>query len=227
MRFLFGLFFALICSNSCFATTYNVNLFGPLPAGVTSGPSGSANTNACSATTCAGGGPTPALSFQAQPGDIINFGSLALSSFIFGDGRSQQTSQYIDANGQIRFVTGTPVAIYPGSLGVAYAYTSQIFLNHNFMSGCNSAVPNCLPSLQALMTTTQISLEFTLPTGFIELGWTRPYTYTPPPFVGEVLAAPVPQPSTWAMLLIGFASIGFAAYHRRTSWRQAIQSVGA
>ncbi|MEH2627053.1 hypothetical protein V1292_005108 [Bradyrhizobium sp. AZCC 1719] len=28
------------------------------------------------------------------------------------------------------------------------------------------------------------------------------------------IAAPVPEPSTWAMLLIGFASLGFAAYRR-------------
>jgi hypothetical protein len=26
----------------------------------------------------------------------------------------------------------------------------------------------------------------------------------------------VPKPSTWAMLLIGFAGIGFAAYRRRS-----------
>jgi hypothetical protein len=30
-----------------------------------------------------------------------------------------------------------------------------------------------------------------------------------------LIADPVPEPSTWAMLLIGFAGIGFVAYHRR------------
>jgi hypothetical protein len=32
---------------------------------------------------------------------------------------------------------------------------------------------------------------------------------------GFTIAAPVPEPSTWAMLLIGFAGIGFAAYRKQ------------
>ena len=32
-------------------------------------------------------------------------------------------------------------------------------------------------------------------------------------FVQEVTG--VPEPSTWAMLILGFAGIGFMAYHRR------------
>jgi hypothetical protein len=59
-------------------------------------------------------------------------------------------------------------------------------------------------------------LTFTLPDGFIELGWTSPSVYTPPEFIGAVTTA-VPEPSTWAMLLIGFAGIGFATYRRRHS----------
>jgi hypothetical protein len=42
---------------------------------------------------------------------------------------------------------------------------------------------------------------------------------------GLSIAAPVPEPSTWAMLLIGFAGIGFATYRRsrkspRQSWAE-------
>jgi hypothetical protein len=33
--------------------------------------------------------------------------------------------------------------------------------------------------------------------------------------VGGTFVAPVPEPSTWAMLLLGFAGIGFMAYRRR------------
>jgi hypothetical protein len=36
------------------------------------------------------------------------------------------------------------------------------------------------------------------------------FTFSPPA---------VPEPSTWAMLLIGFAAIGFAGY--RKSWRES------
>jgi hypothetical protein len=34
-------------------------------------------------------------------------------------------------------------------------------------------------------------------------------------FASSVAVAAVPEPSTWAMLLIGFAGIGFAAYRRK------------
>jgi hypothetical protein len=37
--------------------------------------------------------------------------------------------------------------------------------------------------------------------------------------------AAFPEPSTWAMLLIGFAAIGFAGYRRRS--QPAVVAVGA
>jgi hypothetical protein len=203
--------FSLAVSVPSKATTYNVDIFGPLPDGVIAGPTGLASTNACSATTCAGGFNT-ALSFQVQPGDTINFGTLSLGSFIFGDGRQLQPTQYIDQNGQLQSAGGVLTAAYLGSLGVAFFYTGFIQLNYNFVSLCNTGNPACLGTLQNVLATyppQQRDLNFTLPDGFIELGWTRPYVYTPPDFVG---IASVPESSTWAMLLIGFAGIGFVAY---------------
>jgi hypothetical protein len=60
--------------------------------------------------------------------------------------------------------------------------------------------------------------------GFYYSGWLDSLTaldvngnYT---FTGEIggfrIGSPVPEPSTWAMLLIGFAGIGFAAYRRKS-----------
>jgi hypothetical protein len=50
-------------------------------------------------------------------------------------------------------------------------------------------------------------LVFTLPANAdsVQFGWFGDYNYFPPA---------VPEPSTWAMLLIGFAAIGFARYRR-------------
>jgi hypothetical protein len=41
------------------------------------------------------------------------------------------------------------------------------------------------------------------------------------PSGGWTQISPVPEPSTWAMLLIGFAGIGFAAYRRRHQFAEA------
>jgi hypothetical protein len=208
---------ASICQSAhAGATVYNVDIFGPLPNGVSQGPSGSASTNACSATTCAGGF-NAAVSFYAQPGDVINFGSLTLGSFIFGDGRQQHVTQYVDENGQLQFAFGTPTALYSGSLGVSNIYVPFIQLNYSPNASCNSGVPSCLPSLYAGISTYTVELQFTLTSsGFIELGWTSPYTYIPPTSIGAVVAEPVPEPSTWAMLLIGFAGVGLITYRRRS-----------
>jgi PEP-CTERM motif len=40
------------------------------------------------------------------------------------------------------------------------------------------------------------------------------YTYTP--------TAPVPEPSTWAMMLVGFAGLGFAGYRKAREPRAAL-----
>ena len=37
------------------------------------------------------------------------------------------------------------------------------------------------------------------------------FTFT---FVGEAVPGPVPEPSTWAMILLGFAGLGYAGYRR-------------
>jgi hypothetical protein len=61
------------------------------------------------------------------------------------------------------------------------------------------------------------NLQYVVPEGAtsISIGWFGPNTYTPP-----AIAAGVPEPSTWAMLLIGFAGIGFAG-HRRSKLLRA------
>jgi PEP-CTERM motif len=35
------------------------------------------------------------------------------------------------------------------------------------------------------------------------------------------LVAPIPEASTWAMMLMGFAGVGFMAYRRRNAFRLA------
>jgi hypothetical protein len=57
-----------------------------------------------------------------------------------------------------------------------------------------------------------VSLVFVLEdTGRIQLSFNGPGIYAAP------VVAAVPEPSTWAMLLIGFAGIGFMTYRRRSN----------
>lgn len=155
------------------------------------------------------------IRFYAQPGDTINFGSLVLSSFIFGDGRQLQSTQYIDENGQLQWTYGTPTAVYSGSLAVSEIYRPFLQLNYSWDGICNSGVPSCFPFPQSRMTSRTVDLVFTLTTGFIKLGWTSPATYIAPTSIGPVLAEAVPEPSTWAMMFLGFAGIGYMTYRRR------------
>jgi hypothetical protein len=58
--------------------------------------------------------------------------------------------------------------------------------------------------------------------------WADPYIFIDPTFaggdqfsllisdgVGNTALSAVPEPSTWAMMILGFAGIGFMAYRRR------------
>lgn len=219
MRFLL---LAVLClfSSTAHATTYNINIFGGfIPGGVTFGPTGIANSNACSATTCAGG-PNTAYSFSAQPGDILDFGTLTLSSFIFSDGRQTQNVQYIGADGLVHSGTGAPTEAFSPSLVTSDHYTSFLQLTPGFLGLCNTADPACLPRLESLIGQQQFDLTFTLSdSGFIELGWTRPFTYTPPTYLGAI-----PETSTWIMMLLGFTMLGVLMVKRDK--RQPLRRIG-
>ena len=198
----------LLFGTSSKATTYNVDIFGPLPAGVSSGPTGIATTNFCSAVICAGG-PSPAYAFVAQPGDTINFGTLTLSPFIFGDGRNRQPVQYVDQNGQLQSGFGVQEFFFVGSLGVSFTPENGLLLASAAVGPiCNTGDPSCGPELSTILSSSSNStydLSFTLPTGSIELGWTQPFVYAPP----------VPELSTWSMMILGFLGLGFLTYRRK------------
>ncbi len=52
---------------------------------------------------------------------------------------------------------------------------------------------------------------------FVDPFFTAPegFTITTSPNIGN-MAPSVPKPSTWAMMVLGFAGVGFMAYRRRT-----------
>jgi PEP-CTERM motif-containing protein len=67
-------------------------------------------------------------------------------------------------------------------------------------------------SLGATLGSSQtFGLQFLVPDGAtgIQIGWDGPGRYMPPN------VAAVPEPSTWAMMILGFVGVGFMAYRRR------------
>lgn len=180
------------------ATTYDINLMGPLPAGVSYGPdAGFSHSNACSATSCAGGIHNPVYTFEAQPGDTLDFGTLRLATSSFSDQRQQAPGG------------GYYIATYGTELLVSFSFQTNPTLFPAALGVCISTNPGCFFSSPSYGS--PIDLTYTLgDSGYIQLTWTDPSIYTPPAFTGAV-----PEPSTWATMLLGFAGVGFMAYRRK------------
>jgi hypothetical protein len=88
---------------------------------------------------------------------------------------------------------------YTGAVSVGY---DETFLTIRHNTGSFSNQIQSASSLYRLL--------YSIPEGAtsIQIGWDGPGVYT-------ATVPAVPEPSTWAMLLIGFAGIGFVTYRRR------------
>jgi hypothetical protein len=106
-----------------------------------------------------------------------------------------------------------------GSFSAGFAPDGGPNQRLNFVEGgvTESFNSSVLPSLASPgfgfgypLNPTYADLTFTIPAGAdsIQLAWHGPSTYYP---VGSI-----PEPSTWAMLLIGFAGISFMTYRRKS-----------
>jgi hypothetical protein len=128
--------------------------------------------------------------YQVNSGDVVDLGSVELGPAFTGQGRSQfpVNTSYQGA----LYLSWGPLGFFP---------TTGPIYSSCFSDGCIPDTP--LTVIEELL--------FVVPAGATELqlGFTGPYFYQPPDF-----AAAVPEPSTWAMLLIGFAGIGLVAYRR-------------
>jgi hypothetical protein len=62
----------------------------------------------------------------------------------------------------------------------------------------------------------------TIPLPDVEVNSALGFDYVPEDALSSPIGAPVPEPSTWAMMLLGFAGLGYAAYRRSHSARPAV-----
>jgi hypothetical protein len=74
-------------------------------------------------------------------------------------------------------------------------------------SFCDQSNVSCKATAQNASIT--FDLIYTIPANDSDIQSTRlgPYAYV----------APVPEPSTWAMMVVGFAGLGYMAYRRKNS----------
>jgi PEP-CTERM motif-containing protein len=137
---------------------------------------------------------TTSAIFAFQPGDTVNFGYLDLHSFQVGitpDGPLNQPNYYLIGSAQVSYYPLSDPIPSPISINTFYSVVSCAQTD----TSCNTAAQN---------SDVLLDLTYIIPPGAssIQIAWAGPYSYTPP----------VPEPSTWAMLLLGFAGIGFMAY---------------
>jgi hypothetical protein len=124
--------------------------------------------------------------FTFQPGDTIDFGNVVFFPFL-ATGRGE-TYAIVPTH---EFTLGPQQ-----NTGPAPVFTTWPC----FVFGCSVPVP----------TAYSVELIVTMPSDQtqVSISWGGPYRYAAP-------VAPVPELSTWAMLLIGFTGIGFVASRRR------------
>jgi hypothetical protein len=119
---------------------------------------------------------------------------------------------------------GMPVDVFEASDGTPLEITSAVF-------GTDSAgnvIPCCTVTLIALGTPASLAWEQGVLASLVlnaDSNFVHPSLFPVP--IGTIadlpfaLTSSVPEPSTWAMMLIGFAGVGFAAYRQKNSRRSA------
>jgi hypothetical protein len=132
---------------------------------------------------------------DSKPGDTVNFGSVTIFS--------------VFDNHSWGHVVNSPLWEYWNSVP---GLLDQIYPEFNYQG-----VPTIIPagiyrqSIGSSGIPLGSSQTYALSTEFggdnLWIGWDGPGIYAPP----------VPEASTWAMLLLGFAGIGFLAYRRQNT----------
>jgi len=192
-----AVFFLVALSGHVSATIYNINLNEYTPAGSLPG------------SCYCGAGPrfaVTSLPSGAAAGDFLDFGYIKIFSvqdlhsspyslgypffpYYYGPG---DVLYLLDPEDQRYILMQT---VFQGAPTISFHLTPNDFLEPG------GSFYHPLDSFEIF------ALRYAIPDGALsyEIGWTGYGIYTPP----------VPEPSIWAMLLMGFAGIGFVTYRRR------------
>ena len=133
------------------------------------------------------------------------------TTFRFNDGNVEQATATLTVDATNQTLTGGTITltgkgpeagvyIFGDQTGVLHGFTTN-GVEINVASGLDTGHPGI--SEVTIGATGSIGFEFL------------------PPGTNFILTAAVPEPSTWAMMILGFAGVGFMAYRRRNSAMRA------
>ena len=192
------------------ATTYTSSAaFGAATTGITTDNFGSYAAGALVPDGSSLGGLTYTFNTSAGLGGVItagfynSFSGNSLAAKQVGGGLS--SSDFFYNNEGFTVVFPTAVTAF------------GIFSNTNLPIGATLVTSSgtAATTFTTYDTSTFGFLGFTSPTPFTSATFTSSIFNIPEIEYGSVSA--VPEPSTWAMLILGFAGVGFMAYRRRSS----------
>jgi hypothetical protein len=160
------------------------------------------------------------------PSDINQ--NFLLGRLTFGNGTSSLTSLIFGAT--ISFYAGSvSLQNFLGTDTISITTTSNLLQStaqdSDYINICGNQSNICGSSIQAVESSQggnglTVDLYGTIvgdPQLFINLVTLAPgQSETTNGFIGDSVP-PVPEPSTWAMMILGFAGVGFMAYRRRTN----------
>ena len=134
--------------------------------------------------------------YNVTAGETINFGKIQVFGFQSGETPDAGPGQ------QLFYLQSSVRSIFNPSnfaAGLAYSFAG-------FSSGfCDQSDAACIAAANASSVT--VDMTYLIPNGVstIQLGWVGDFQYTAPA---------VPEPSTWVLMILGFAGLGFMAYRR-------------
>jgi hypothetical protein len=131
---------------------------------------------------------TPVVTVGA--GDVVDFGRVTIHAYEVGATPDAGPNQPI-----YFLMSSIYTSVNPSAEPSPPWYPS-------FYATCNQNDASCISTASNSSSSEELLLSSS--TGAIQAAWFGPYDYTPPD-----MASPVPEPSTWTVLLIGFAGIGF------------------
>lgn len=176
-------------------------------------------------TCCNTAPPDPLPGWTVTTGNVNVVNGMFNGTSSPGPNLAYQGAQYLDLVGQggtggiSQALTLTPGALY----NLMFAYSNNGFAPNESTSASASFMIDGLSGTVSHSTATPTSLNWQIFSGnFVATGpnilsFTN---LTGGPNEGILLDAvsvtPVPEPATWAMMLLGFGAIGFAARRRRS-----------